>query len=118
MKEENGQYFPYPVTLRYNEAKEYHVYYGLGIEEVDATGGACILFKRHVYERIERPYEFTYHRDGTLNLTCDFHVFQKLQDMGFKVYIDFSILCEHLKLCKIKKIQELLANMKDEKPSE
>jgi intein/homing endonuclease len=74
MKYENGVGFPYPVTLRYNEEKKYIVYYGQGIEECDATGGAFVMFKRKVYEAIERPYEFQYYRNGTLALTCDFDV--------------------------------------------
>lgn len=111
MKALDGDYFPYPVTLRYNENKEYIVYYGKGIEEVDATGGACILFKRKIYESIERPYEFLYYPDGTLRLTCDFHIFQKLQEIGFKLYINFDILCDHQKMVSLKGIQDLLSTL-------
>jgi hypothetical protein len=114
MKAENGEYFPYPVTLRYNDEKRYQVYYGSGIEEVDAIGGACVLVKRRVYESIERPYEFVYHRDGTLALTCDFRVWQKLQELGFKVFVDFDILCDHKKTCSIMGIQNLMVSLKKE----
>ena len=109
MKAEGGDYFPYPVTLRYNKEHRYQAYYGQGIEEVDATGGACILVKRKVYEQLERPYEFVYHRDGTLALTCDFRIWQKWQDLGGKLYIDFDICCDHQKKCSIKGFQDLLA---------
>lgn len=112
MKADNGEYFPYPVTLRYNDEKRYTVYYGVGVEEVDATGGACILVKRNVYEKLERPYEFVYHKDGTLALTCDFRIWQKWQELGGKLYIDFSILCDHKKKCSIKGIQDLLSKRK------
>lgn len=113
MKAENGQYFPYPVTLRYNEEKRYQVYYGQGIDWVDAIGGACVMVKRHVYEQIERPYEFVYHRDGTLALTCDFRVWQKAQDLGYKIWVDFDLLCDHQKICSIKGIQDLLNKVKN-----
>ena len=111
MKSENGEYFPYPVTLRYNEDRQYVVYYGHGIEEVDATGGACVMFKRAVFETIEKPYEFLYHPDGTLGLTCDFHIFQKMQKVGFKLFVDFDLLCDHQRKASIKGFQDCLAQL-------
>lgn len=112
MKLQDGEYFPYPVTLRYNEDRKYVVYYGQGIDWVDATGGACLLVKRYIYEQIERPYEFDYHRDGTLALTCDFRFLQKCQEKGYQPYIDFDLLCDHQKVCSIKGIQDLLCKIK------
>ena len=112
MKAENGEYFPYPVTLRYNKDMQYTVYCGHGVEEMDATGGACVLFSRKVFETIEKPYEFLYYPDGTLKLTCDFYIFQKIQRAGFKLFIDFGILCDHQKKCSIKGFQDCLAKVK------
>lgn len=111
MRSENGDYFPYPVTLKLNDSNQYKIYYGNGIEEVDAVGGACVLAKRAVYENIERPYEFVYFRDGTLALTCDFNIWRKIKKMGFKVFVDFNILCDHKKTCSIKSIQDLIFNL-------
>lgn len=108
MKYENGVGFPYPVTLRYNSEKKYEVYYGQGIEECDATGGACVMFKRKVYEVIERPYQFQYNRNGTLALTCDFDVFQRAKKAGFALFIDFTIICDHIRVASIKSFQDLL----------
>jgi len=108
MKYENNQAFPYPVTLRYNEDKKYVAYYGKGLERVDATGGACLLYKRKVYEAIERPYEFQYYRNGTLSLTCDFSIFQKAEKLGFELWIDFDLICDHVKEISIKSIQNTL----------
>jgi GT2 family glycosyltransferase len=111
MKSDSGDYFPYPVTLRYNEDKQYEVYYGQGVEQVDATGGACVMMKRHIFDNVERPYEFVYHRDGTLALTCDFKVWQKLEETGYKLFIDFDILCDHQRPCSIKSIQDMMVKM-------
>lgn len=113
MKYQDNKAFPYPVTLRYNEEKKYVVYYGQGVEEVDATGGAFLLVKREVYEKMERPYEFIYHRDGTLALTCDFRVWQKAQELGYKLFIDFSVLCSHFKKVDLKKYQDMLLEAKN-----
>lgn len=112
MRAEHGEYFPYPVTLRYNKDKQYSVYYGHGIEEVDATGGACVMFKRKIFETIAKPYEFLYYPDGTLKLTCDFYIFQKMQKAKFKLFIDFDILCDHQRRCSLKGIQDCLARVK------
>lgn len=114
MKSEKGEYFPYPVTLRYNKEKKFQVYYGQGIEEVDATGGACMMIKRRVFEAIERPYEFVYHKDGTLALTTEFHFAQKMQKKGFKLFIDFNVLCDHQRKCSIKGVQDEMMRLKGE----
>jgi len=111
MREEGDEAFPYPVTLRYNEEKKYQAYYGRGVEEIDATGGAAVLVHRRVYESLERPYEFMYHKDGTLALTCDFRVWQKVQENGFKLYADYEILCDHRRTCSILGIQNTMAGI-------
>jgi len=111
MRGEKGDYFPYPVTLRSDKDGNYKVYYGSGIEEVDAVGGGCIMVRRKVYEAIERPYEFVYHKDGTLKLTCDFRVWQKVKERGFKLFVDFSLLCDHQRKCSIKGIQDLMSKI-------
>jgi len=115
MKADNGEYFPYPVTLRYNEEKQYTVYYGKGIERVDATGGACVMFRREIFEKIERPYEFLYYPDGTLSLTCDFHIFQKAEKLGYELFIDFDLFCDHQRTCSLKGVQDTLSRIAQSK---
>lgn len=107
--DEVGQWFVYPVTLRYNKDMRYVVFYdGNGITEVDAIGGACVIVKRKVYEMIERPYQFHYHRDGTMSLTADFDFCQKVQKAGFKIYVDFGLQCSHFKTVDLKQVNRLL----------
>jgi intein/homing endonuclease len=72
----------------------------------------CVMFKRKVYEAIERPYEFQYYRNGTLALTCDFDVFQKCQKAGFKLWIDFSLICDHIRTVSIKSVNDLMIKEK------
>jgi hypothetical protein len=110
MKSDAGKYFPYPVTLRRDPHDgKYTVYYGQGVEWVDALGGACVLVRRKVYESMVRPYEYHYHKDGTLALTCDFDIWQKAKDAGYNLYVDFGISCDHIRTCSLKGIQDLLA---------
>ena len=113
MKRQGGQYFPYPVTLRRDEDNRYAVHFGEGIEEVYAVGGACIMIRREPLEIIERPYEFVYHADGTLALTCDFRIWEKFQDAGFHLFVDFSLMCDHQRECSIKGFQDLLNIIQD-----
>ncbi|MBW1976259.1 MAG: glycosyltransferase [Deltaproteobacteria bacterium] len=117
MKYEGDEAFPYPVTLRFNEEKKYQVYYGSGLEEIDATGSACLLIKRKVYEHpsIERPYIFSYHRDGTLSLTCDFDFNRRAKEAGFKLWADWGIVCSHVKEVDLKMLNNLLVRIKNGK---
>lgn len=112
LKEFNGVMTPCPVTLKYNENKQYNVYFeGQGIEEIDATGGGCILIKRHILEKLDRPYEFMYNPDGTLALVGDFRFCQKVQEIGYKVHADFTTICSHIRnRIDIKGINDLLVH--------
>ena len=112
MRYEKGEAFPYPVALKRDASGGYAVHYGEDIEEVDAVGGACVMVKRRVYEAVKNPYEFHY-RDGELSLTCDFDVWQKAQKAGFKVYVDYNLMCSHIKEVDIMQLQNCLARVKN-----
>ena len=56
MRADNGNYFPYPVTLKLDDKDKYTVYYGNDIEEVDAVGSGCVMVRRKVYKDVKRPY--------------------------------------------------------------
>ena len=108
---------PVPVALRYNEEKKYIVYFnGKGLTEVDALGGGCIMVKRKVFEAIGgRCYEFFYYPDGTLNLVGDFDFCQKAQKTGFKIYVDFDVLCGHIKDVDLLSINNMMVKLSGEK---
>lgn len=115
LKYDKDEVFTYPVALRYNENMEYKAYYGKGLEEVDAIGSACVLFKRKVFEHkeLETPYEYQLHKDGSLMITPDFGVMQKVQKAGFKIFADFDLICSHVKEVDLKLLNNLLARMKN-----
>lgn len=106
--DDNGIMFPYPVTVKYAKDGNYERYYGQGIEEVDATGGACLMIKREVLEKVDRPCEVMYHANGTASLDGDFRMCQKFQEAGFKIFIDFSLVCSHYKTINLKDVNNLL----------
>jgi len=67
------------------EAKDEHVI------EIDGCGLGCILIKREVFEKIPKPwFERTTDRGGE-----DFDFCRKVQEAGFKIYADLSVMCGH-----------------------
>ena len=116
MKDEGGKYFPYPVTLRKNDHDgKLSIYHGQGVDWVDALGGACVMVRKRVYEQMVRPYEYHYHKDGTLSLTCDFDIWQKAKGAGLNLFVDFTLLCDHQRTCSIKGVQDLLGDLTRER---
>jgi GT2 family glycosyltransferase len=57
---------------------------------VDATGMHCILIRREVFEKIERPYFFY---DSTSE---DMNFCKKAIKAGFEILVDTGITCGHL----------------------
>jgi hypothetical protein len=112
-----GVLVPLPIAMKYNQNKEYNVYFkGSGLTEVDALGGGCIMIKRRVFEEIgTRCYQFHYYPDGTLSLVGDYSFCQLAQSKGFKIYVDFDNLCGHIKNINLLDINNLLLNKRNEK---
>lgn len=99
--DDNNLFFPMPVAHRYDKNKQYRPYYGKGMEETDVITGGCFLVKREVFEKIERPFSFTYHRDGTVEYSEDFYFSQKCQEHGYKLYTHYDLICKHIKILDV-----------------
>ena len=113
---DKDDYRPYPITLKNANDGKYKVYYGENIEEVDAVGGGCVMVKRKVYEMLEPPYyEDSFDKDGILSLTGDFRIWQKTKEKGFKLWIDFNLLCEHNREVNIKALQDFIEKVENGK---
>jgi GT2 family glycosyltransferase len=106
--DDNGLGFPMPVALRYNEEGLYKPYYGKGIEETDAITGGMFLVKREVYEKMDRPFAFTYHTNGTVIYSEDFYFCQQAQKLGYKLYTHYELICKHYKNIDIKEVSDLM----------
>ena len=105
---DDGIPFPMPLALRYDDKKQYRPYHGTGVEEVDAITGGCHLVKREVFEKIERPYYFTYHKNGLVIYSEDMVFSQQCQEAGYKLYNHFGLLCKHYKNIDIKAVNDLM----------
>lgn len=105
---EDGLPFPQPVAHRYNKDRKYEPYFGKGIEETDVITGGMFLVKREVYEKLERPFYFTYHKNGTVIYSEDFVFSQQCQELGYKLYTHYDLHCGHLKVVDVKAINDLM----------
>ncbi len=76
--DENGFYHDYPE----------------GVIEVEATGMACTLIKREVFEKTPQPWFFPEPVIGEDKAFC-----QRAKSAGFKIYCDTTLECGHIGEC-------------------
>lgn len=70
-----------------------------GTEFVDGLGTGCMFIKRDVFEKLEKPYfEFKYRKDDMMITEGeDLGFCRKVSDLGYKFFIDYSMVCKHYK---------------------
>lgn len=103
-----GLPFPQPVAHRFDANHQYRPYVGKGVEETDIITGGMFLVKREVYEKLERPFYFTYHKNGLVIYSEDFVFSQQCQKLGYKLYTHYGLPCGHVRDVDIKQINDLL----------
>lgn len=106
--DDEGLPFPIPVAHRYAEDGHYRPYYGRGIEQVDFITGGSHLVKREVYEKLERPYSFKYHKNGIVIYSEDAIFSQNCQSLGYKLWTHYDLFCGHDKTIDCKKFNQLM----------
>jgi hypothetical protein len=62
-----------------------------GLMEVHATGGACLLIKREVLEKVTSPW--FYELDGVKSE--DIYFCEKVREAGYKIYVDTTVKTSH-----------------------
>lgn len=109
---DDGTQFPQIVAHRYAENGQYRPYFPTenpqGIHETDVVTGGCHLVKREVLEKLERPYYFTYHKNGLVELSEDFVFSQQCQRLGYKLYTHYGLKCKHIRYTDIKGLNDLM----------
>jgi len=70
--------------------------------------GEMHLVRREVYEKLDRPYYFTYHANGTVVYSEDFVFSQHCKALGYKLYTHYGVMCKHYKHLDIKAMNDLL----------
>lgn len=71
-----------------------------GSEFVDGLATGCLFIKREVFTKLSKPYfEFKF-KPETRDLAEgeDLGFCRKVNELGYKFYVDYSIICRHQKL--------------------
>lgn len=70
-----------------------------GLQEIIKCGGSCLLIKREVFEKLEKPYfKFLYNDEGTEHTQSeDLYFCNKAREAGFTIWCDTSVICNHHK---------------------
>lgn len=70
-----------------------------GLQKIWRCGASCLLVKREVFEKLEKPFfKFDHNEDGTETTRSeDLYFCDKAREAGFEIYADTSIICHHIK---------------------
>ena len=66
-----------------------------GLQEVDITGGGCMLIRREIFHKVSEPWFAPEFKFGT-----DIQICNKAKEAGYTVWCDTSLKIGHLKLEK------------------
>lgn len=65
--------------------------------KIESAGAGALLIKREVFDKIEPPYyRFIMSESGVKYLGEDIHFFRKTEEAGLNLYVDTSIICQHI----------------------
>jgi hypothetical protein len=80
-----------------------------GLQEVDATGNACMLIKRKVFDVVPTPYfEHKFDEEGIHKEGMEYRFCQKAKENGFKVFVHFDFMADHIKEISLVEVLNLL----------
>lgn len=82
------------------DMKQKYVTPNSGTVPIKSCGSSCILIKREVFEKIEKPYyRFLYQDDNGKEILVseDVHFIVKAAGKGIQAYADTSVICGHFK---------------------
>lgn len=93
---------PYEPILVKKDAPEeekfngFWINYPKGLVEVDAIGTGCLLVKREVFEKMNKPYFlFRSFYEKNLYQSEDVYFMQSARNLGYKAYVDTNTTCVH-----------------------
>lgn len=76
-------------------------------------GATTVLIKRHVLEKMEYPWYQDIFTPGTLLLGQDLFFTAKAKQMGFELWCDPTVQCEHTRTSEMKGVFDKCVNMKN-----
>ena len=81
-----------------------------GLQECDATGTGCIIIKREVIEKVKKPFENIYDKDGIKTLGLDLSFCQKAKELGYRVWVHLDYVASHFYTYDLKDFFYLTIN--------
>jgi hypothetical protein len=84
-----------------------------GIVECDGLGAGCLMMKREVLQAIEAPFADKIRADGTREVGHDYYFCEKAKALGYKVWADWEVLCDHVKQVPLITIVQALKKSYD-----
>ena len=69
-----------------------------GLSECDGLGAGCLMMTREVLESMKAPFKDAVDEEGIRSIGHDFLFCERAKKRGYKVFADWNILCDHIKL--------------------
>lgn len=85
-----------------------------GLQEVDAIATGCMLIKRKVLETVRAPFLNEFDKNGLNALGDDYAFCKRARFNGFRVYADWDVMCDHIKMVPLFTIVKALKRSYDE----
>jgi len=87
-------------------------FWGKGLQECYWTTCACTLVKREVIKSLELPaFSFGYDNYGQRVISEDYNFCGKVREAGFKIHVDFDLLCTHFKILDMRLTNRMLLDI-------
>lgn len=87
--------------------KQYPKDYQHGLKQVDAIGTGCMCVSRRVFESIKMPFiDKVREGIGDRELGHDLYFCKRAKELGYEVWADFDLKCEHYKELPIYEIMK------------
>lgn len=67
------------------------------LKRIAGCGMAMFMAKREIFEKVKRPFEFSYNEDGLVRMSEDLSFCLKLRNSKFEMWADYSIEGKHIK---------------------
>lgn len=69
----------------------------VGLQQLDAISTGCVIIARRVLEKIKKPFEDSYDKDGVIIHSDDISFAHKVKQAGFTEWTHFDYNCSHYK---------------------
>ncbi len=85
-----------------------------GVVKCDGLGAGCMMIKREVLEKLTAPFIDKIREDGRREIGHDYYFCERAKALGYEVWADWEVLCDHVKLVPLISIVQALKRSFDE----